>query len=166
MSKGLRLSLVAAACGLGAVMTASAAESAKSFLKDAADDSRAEVQMSQLALQKAQRPEVKQFAQRMVDDHTALNKQIEALAQKKNIKLSDSLPLTKKASYEKLSHTNDNFDKDFMDKNVSDHQDDFKKFSEEAKSGDDPDVKAFASEVLPKFQEHLKLAKDLQAKLK
>jgi putative membrane protein len=154
-----------AALALGSNLAA-ATDSPESFLKDAIEDSRAEVQVSQLALQKAQDPEVKQFAQRMIKDHTALSQRIESLAQSKHIKLPDGTSLSQKASYEKLAHTSDNFDKKYMDDNVSDHQDDLKKFTEQASEGKDADIKAFASETVPKFREHLTLAKNIDAKMK
>ncbi|HEX8989795.1 MAG TPA: DUF4142 domain-containing protein [Rhodocyclaceae bacterium] len=154
-----------AALALGANLAA-AADSPESFLKDAIEDSRAEVQVSQLALQKSQNPEVKQFAQRMIKDHTALNQRIESLAQNKHVKLPDGTSLGEKATYEKLAHTSDSFDKDYMDHNVSDHQDDVKKFSLQAAEGKDPEIKSFAAETVPKFREHLKLAEALDAKVK
>lgn len=166
MRNEVRISILTALLALGGVRTAAAVDSPKSFLSDAIEDSRAEVQVCQLALQKSQNPDVKAFAQRLLKDHTALNQRIEAVARAKNVKLPDGTSLTEKATYEKLAHTSDDFDKDFMDHNVSDHQDDIKKYSEQAQSGKDPEVKALASETVPKLQEHLRLAQALDAKVK
>jgi putative membrane protein len=165
MRTNTRIHFLAAAIALLGTNTLLAADSASSFLGDAVEDSRAEVQVSQLALQKSQRQDVKEFAQRMVKDHSALIQRIESLAREKHVKLPDGTTLVQKASYEKLAHTDGDFDKDYMDHNVSDHQDDIKKFGEQANSGKDAEVKALAAETLPKLQEHLKLAKALDAKI-
>jgi predicted outer membrane protein len=50
--------------------TAAVSAAEKKFATEAAQGGVAEVEMGQLAVQKATSPEVKQFAQRMVSDHT------------------------------------------------------------------------------------------------
>ena len=52
------------------------------------------------------------------------------------------------------------FDKMYIDHMVKDHNKDIAAFESEAKDGDD-----FAAKTLPVLQEHLKLAKDAQAKV-
>ncbi|MGE5468705.1 MAG: DUF4142 domain-containing protein [Ignavibacteria bacterium] len=165
MKRTLPIHAIAAALALVGARTAFAVTSPESFIKDAVDDSRAEVKICELALQKSQRPEVKEFAQRMIKDHTALTQRLEALARSKHVKLPDDVSMTKKLTYEKLAHSDD-FDKKFMDDNVSDHKDDVKKFSEQADSGKDPEVKALAAETVPKMKEHLQMAQALDAKMK
>jgi putative membrane protein len=58
------------------------------FLQDAAAAGRAEIRAATLALQRGSDAGVKRFAQQLVTDHTQLNRQIEALAQKKRIRLN------------------------------------------------------------------------------
>jgi putative membrane protein len=54
----------------------------------------------------------------------------------------------------------DAFDRAYMQEMVSDHQKVLKEFQAEAKSGRDPETKAWASKTAPTIEEHLKLATD------
>jgi putative membrane protein len=56
----------------------------------------AEVELGQLATGKASHPEVKEFAQRMVKDHTQANDQLKQIAMQKGV----TLPSSPGAKYE------------------------------------------------------------------
>jgi len=58
-----------------------------SFLQDAAKSGVKEVKMGKLALERAQNPAVKQFAQTLVNDHTRVNQQLLQLATRKGVTL-------------------------------------------------------------------------------
>ena len=55
------------------------------FVKDAAMGGMAEVELGKLATQKGSSDAVKQFGQKMVDDHTKANDQLKEIASKENI---------------------------------------------------------------------------------
>src|SRR3954453_1776041 len=76
------LAALTAAPALGAVSAAD-----KQFATEAAQGGLAEVEMGQLAVQKANSPQVKQFAQRMVTDHTHANEELVQLAKAQNTDL-------------------------------------------------------------------------------
>jgi len=59
------------------------------------------------------------------------------------------------------SESGANFDKTYIDSQVSAHKDTVKLFEKEAKSGKDPELKAFASQTLPTLQEHLQQVQGL-----
>ena len=122
----------------------------------------AEVELGKLAAQKATRGDVKQFGQKMVDDHTKANDQLKQVASKENIPIPDALDSKHQSRIDKLSKlSGDDFDKAYVKDQVKDHQADVREFSLEAQNGTDPNIKAFASETLPTLQEHLQMAKDL-----
>ena len=131
----------------------------KTFVKKAAEGGLAEVELGQLAAQKASNEEVKKFGQRMVDDHSKANDQLKQVAAQEHINLPTE-PSAKdkatKARLEKLS--GEQFDRAYMRDMVKDHRTDVAEFAHEAKMGKDPAVKSFAESTLPTLREHLKLA--------
>lgn len=134
----------------------------RTFMREAAVGGIAEVEFGRLAQDRAESREVKQFAQRMVTDHSRVNDQLKTLAQNKNVTLPTELDATHKATREKLdSLRGAAFDRAYMDEMRKDHRKDVDAFQKQAQSGSDPDVKAFAAKSLPTLEEHLKLAERL-----
>ena len=134
----------------------------KKFVKDAALGGMAEVELGKLATQKAASEAVKQFGQKMVDDHTKANDQLKEVASKENITIPDSLDSKHQSRIEKLSKlSGPDFDKAYIKDQVKDHKQDVSEFKNEANAGSDPNVKQFASNTLPILEQHLTMAKDL-----
>jgi len=134
----------------------------KKFAKNAALGGMEEVELGKLATQKASSDEVKQFGQRMIDDHTKANDQLKELASKEKIALPDALDSKHQSKIDKLSKlSGPQFDKAYMKDMVKDHQQDVNEFQSEAQGGADPNIKQFAASTLPMLQEHLTLAKNL-----
>lgn len=137
----------------------------KAFIMKAAKGGMQEVEIGQMVSEKAQSDDVKQFAKRMVDDHTKANDELRALAQQKGVTLpSDSGAEGKamKAKLEKLSGAQ--LDKAYMHDMVLDHNKDVHEFQTESKMAKDSDLKSWAEKTLPTLQDHLKQAKDVAAK--
>ena len=134
----------------------------KKFVKDAAQGGMVEVELGKLATQKASSDSVKQFGQKMVDDHTKANEELKQVASKENIAIPDSIDSKHQSRIDKLSKlSGESFDKAYVKDQVKDHQSDVKDFQAEAQGGTDPNVKAFAAKTLPTLQEHLSMVKDL-----
>jgi putative membrane protein len=134
----------------------------RKFVKDAAQGGMTEVELGKLATQKATRDDVKQFAQKMIDDHTKAGDQLKQVAAKENIPVPDSLDSKHQSRIDKLSKLDGaNFDKAYVKDQLKDHQSDVKDFSAEAQSGTNGNVRAFASNTLPTLQQHLDLVKNL-----
>ncbi|MFP5213433.1 MAG: DUF4142 domain-containing protein, partial [Acidobacteriota bacterium] len=57
------------------------------------------------------------------------------------------------------------FDRQYMRHMIEDHIQDVSEFKEEAKDGQDADIKSFAADKTPKLEEHLKMAKDIHGKV-
>ena len=135
------------------------------FLKKAAEGGLAEVELGQLATQKASSEDVKKFGQRMVDDHSKANEQLKQVAAEKNIKVPEKLSAkdqATKARLEKLS--GEQFDKAYMRDMVKDHQKDVAEFERESKMAKDPAIKSFAEQTLPTLKDHLKEAERIAPK--
>lgn len=135
------------------------------FLKKAAQGGLAEVELGQLATQKASSEEVKKFGQRMVDDHTKANEQLKQVAAEKKMDLPQTLDAKDKATKARLEKlSGEQFDKAYMRDMVKDHQKDVAEFEHESKMAKDPAIKSFAEQTLPTLREHLKEAEKIAPK--
>ena len=137
------------------------------FVTKAASGGMAEVEMGRMAADKASDPKVKEFAQKMVDDHTKVNNDLKELAGRKSITLPSAPDSKHKATKDRLSkQSGAQFDRAYMEDMVADHRKDVEEFRKESTSGSDPDVKAFAAKALPTLEEHLKQAQETLNQLK
>ena len=137
----------------------------KQFITKAAEGGKSEVELGQMAAQKAQSQEVKDFGQRMVNDHTKANDHLKQVAEKEGVTLPDRMDSESQALKKKLDRlSGTEFDKTYMDAMVKDHIKDVAEFKKEASMAQDPAVKSFAEQTLPTLEEHLKLAKQIDSK--
>jgi putative membrane protein len=94
------------------------------FVEKAAISNMAEIQLSQLAQQRAQDPDVKQFAQMMVDEHTKAQNELQQAASASNYTIPASLDSKHQKTYDKLSNLNGaEFDRAYMKAMVNAHED-------------------------------------------
>jgi putative membrane protein len=142
------------------------------FIMAAAKGGKMEVDMGKLAKDKASNQDVKNFGQRMVDDHTKANKELHKLAKQKDVKIEtkdkDNKGVTddEMKMMEHLKSLNGaDFDKEYMKQMVEDHEKDVKEFQEASQNAADADVKKWATDTLPTLQDHLKSAKEIQGKV-
>jgi putative membrane protein len=143
------------------------AEEDAEFAVEAADGSMLEVELGTMALTRAASPEVKQFAQKIIDEHTRSNNELKALAQKKNITLPTTMGDEHKRKYENLQEkTGPDFDKEYMDLMVKDHKDDIREFEEQVEDGSDLEIKEWASSKLPTLRNHLEEAERVHETVK
>lgn len=135
----------------------------KKFMTEAAHGGLAEVQLGQLVLQRGGTSNaVKEFAQRMVQDHTKANNQLQQLATQKGVTLPTSIGKENRKVKQKLSKLSGaSLDRAYIKHMVEDHQKDVSSDQRQAQQGQDPDLKAFAAQTLPILQEHLQLARSI-----
>jgi putative membrane protein len=139
--------------------TGSLAAEDRKFVEKAAIGGMLEVELGQLAQQKASSAQVKEFGARMVQDHGKANDELKQIATAKGAQVPASIDKKHQRDMEKLQKLSGaEFDRAYMQHMVADHKEDISLFQKEAKSGRDPDLKAFASKSLPVLQEHLKMA--------
>ena len=139
----------------------------KGFAQKAATGGQAEVALGQLAQQKASDPRVKEFAQRMVADHTNANQQLQQIASKKDLDLPTIIPTEAQEEQDKLSKLSGKvFDQEYIRYEVQDHQQDVQDFQKAQNEVSDPDLKQFASQTLPIIEQHLKMAQQIEGKEK
>jgi putative membrane protein len=139
-----------------------AAMSEEKFIKDTAANGMVEVEIAKMAAEKATRPEVKEFAQMLADDHSKVNEELKSLASQKNVALPEEPRPEQKAEKERLSKLSGaEFDAAFTKAMVQSHKKSVTNFGKESTAAKDPDIKAFASKTLPKLKEHLEKAEQL-----
>jgi len=136
----------------------------KEFMANAARGGMLEVQLGNLAVQKASSNDVKQFAERMAADHSQLGQKLQQLASNLGVSLPQDLKPEQQnvvSRLEKLSGKA--FDREFMKEMVSDHTKDVSEFERAASQSTNADIKQFASEALPTLRDHLKMAREIAA---
>ncbi len=164
---GLALSLPAGAQTQGKNAARGLDQKEAKALKDLADADMAEVQAGKIGVEKAKSDDVKQFAQKMQDDHGKNLEELKTLAQSKGVDLPDQPSQKHQAEAKKLqSASEDRFDRAYMDHMVKDHKTDVKKLSDAAKSAKDPEVKAFLEKTHDTVQDHLQMAQQVDQSVK
>jgi len=137
----------------------------KAFVRNALQGGMAEVQLGQLALQKSSNDDVKQFAQRMVDDHTKLGDEMKQVAQQMSVKPPDSISGKDKSTINKLQALNgDAFDKAYIKDMVKDHEKDQKEFKQEAQNASNPALKQAAAQGEQVVSQHLQMIQQIAQK--
>ena len=136
----------------------------KAFIEKVARGSTNEVALAQLAADHAASADVKTFAQQMITDHTQANNDLMALASQKGVDISKAVEKGQKDDVEHLSgKMGADFDKAYMGKQASCHEEVVKLFQKESSDGKDGDVVAFANKYLPILTGHMDKAKALKA---
>lgn len=133
------------------------------FLLKAAKGGMMEVKLGDIATKQAANGDVKQFGQRMVDDHSKAKDELKQLAAQKGVTLPTDIDSKQNRTVMRLSKLNGmRFDHTYVMDMVKGHQAAIRAFAREAKYGKDADVKAWAAKTLPTLKEHLKMAQGIQ----
>jgi putative membrane protein len=134
---------------------------AEQFVSMAASSDMFEIQSSEEAQQKAQKQEVKDFAQHMIKDHTASSQKLKAAAQQAGYTPPTSMAARQAAQLTELT-TGSDFDSKYAQQQLKAHQDAVAMFEAYSANGDNEPLKSFAAETLPTLREHLEEAQALQ----
>jgi putative membrane protein len=141
-------------------------EDGATFLKNAAVGGIMEVEAAKIAQTNAKNSSVKEFASKMLSDHTQANKELKALAINKKVITPDGLPAAEQSHLDQMKKmTGESFDKHYMDMMVSDHDKTVNLFKQ-GMSNKDMDIKSFAKTTLTVIEGHEKMAKEIVAGLK
>ena len=130
-----------------------------SFIQKAASGGQQEVENGKMAEKQGKSADVKSIGARMVADHTRANKELTALANQKGVKFD-----TRGVRAQNIGAAD--FDRTYLKLLEVDHKSDIAEFQKEATSGDDHDLKAWASKTLRMLKEHLAMVEDAIRKVK
>ena len=135
----------------------------QAFVSKAMAGGVAEVQLGQLAEQKSESNDVKQFAQKMVTDHTQMgDKWFKPVAKQMGISEPKGPSKKDKKLIQKLQGlSGQQFDTEYIQAMVKDHKEDLKDFKSEAQTAQDPNVKQIATQGSNIIQQHLQLIEQI-----
>lgn len=138
----------------------------REFLEQAVQSNLTEIQLGELARDRATNPDVKAYAEMMIAEHTTAHTDLRnrATARKWTIKdvLNDENQ-TKKDNLSKLTAAD--FDRAYMRSQVADHQVTAGKFATQIDQGTDAELKLYATQYKPNIDKHLVDAQNLVAQL-
>jgi putative membrane protein len=130
----------------------------RSFASKAAQAGSAEIADAQIALKSSSRQDVKDFARRMVSDHTKAADQLKSVASGEGL----TLPRGESAADQKETDalqklTGASFDRRYIEDQRKAHRDAVALFTAESRNGKNSQLKSFAAQTLPTLQDHLKM---------
>jgi putative membrane protein len=127
----------------------------KQFMRSAAEAGIADVKMGMLAQEKGS-PEVKDLAQKMIDDHSAINKEMAAVAASVGVALPKKMNKDDEAEYEKLNGlSGKDFDSEYLTYIAMSHYQDLHSFHMEASVAADPGLEAEVVKAMKIMHDHL-----------
>jgi putative membrane protein len=134
----------------------------------AAKGGMSEIEMARMALQKSSSDGVKQYAQKMIDDHTMAGDELKQLAATKGVTLpmaADAKQMAMMAKLQRMSGME--FDMMYVkEAGVKAHQEMEKLFMKESMSGKDMETKDWAAKTLPIVRMHLQMAREQMMNMK
>ena len=132
------------------------------FVRNAAADGVLEVELGRLAQQRGGGGEVKRFGERMVQDHSRLNADLQRIAAARGVSLPAKLGREREAVLGQIGRLSGaEFDSAYSKQVVADHQRAVASFDQQALTANDPELKAWAAQALPTLREHLQTARSL-----
>lgn len=135
----------------------------RKFMEMAAMGGMAEVEAARVALDKSSSDAVKQYAQKMIDDHTKANQELMQLASAKGVTLPAGPDAKHRAMLAKMSAMSGaDFDREYVkNSGVKDHEKMLKLVQGHSRKGGDPEVRAFAAKMVGPVGMHLDMARQM-----
>ncbi|MCX2585870.1 DUF4142 domain-containing protein [Pedobacter sp. MR22-3] len=141
-------------------------EAGANFLRKAAVGGIMEVEAAKIAQKNASSQEVKDFAAKMLEDHTKANKELKEFAVKKKVITPDALPADDQIHLDEMKKIKGAaFDKHYMGMMVTDHEKTIALFKEGI-SNKDSGLKTWATKTLATIEQHDEMAKKIALGLK
>jgi putative membrane protein len=141
-------------------------ETERQFIIDAARGSAHEVELGEMARLKAQRNPVKQFGERMVQDHGKAAQELEQLARAKGVRVEHVGTGNLQPTAERLAKVSPaQFDREYVNAMVEDHEEDLAKFRQMSQTAQDPEIRDWVTRALPTLEDHLATIKAIQGSM-
>ena len=131
---------------------------ASRFIKDAARDNEMEISLAQVGAQKAENTDLKSFCQKLQQDHTQANQELQPLAQKYGVTIEQTRSSEREANKFEKETSGAKFDQKLATELLKNHQKDIAKFEKASSQVQETDVKQYIDNMLPKLREHFQHA--------
>jgi putative membrane protein len=162
----LLLALAALSPALAKSQTPDPDTTARHFIIMASIGNLQEISSGKLAVQKAKRPDVRAFGQMMIADHSKAEAELMQLANSKGFQVPAEATNTPPPDLNLVKVSGDDFDRLYIHDMVPVHRTTVNMFQDYSLTGKNPDVKAFATQMLPTLNEHLAAIKAIDNKYK
>lgn len=141
--------------------------SAQSYVTYASNADLFEIEAAQIALLRAKDPEVKRFAQHMVQQHTATSSKLTAAARQANIATTTPglSPHLREKLTELQSASDNAFDERYMTIQVEAHERALRLHHHYAQNGDQPALRNVSGETVKAVEQHLAEARRISTQL-
>ena len=142
----------------GGAQTSTLSAADKKFATAAAQGGIAEVKLGELAAKQGSSEKVKEFGQKMVDDHGKANDDLKSVATGKGLTLPTEPNAEQKATMARLSKLHGAaFDSAYIKAMKMDHKMDVAAFKKESTTGKDSEIKGFATRTLQVVEGHYQM---------
>ncbi|MGN6369712.1 MAG: DUF4142 domain-containing protein [Phycisphaerae bacterium] len=134
----------------------------KEFVRDSGSGNKMEIEVGQYIAEHTQNPQVKQYAQTLVQDHQQSQEQLKQAASQAGVSFSDQLTPEHKAMLKELKQkSGDDLNRDFVFSAIADHHKDILEFTYASQHLQNQQLKQYAQQTIPTLQKHLQLANTL-----
>lgn len=135
----------------------------RAFIIAAAQGNMGEVQVSELAQQRTTSQPVRQFAQRMIRDHTQANQELMQIASRYGITPPSTPGPAEQAAYQTLQQLSGAaFDRQYLEQQFGAHVTQHAMYETVADRAQTPDVRAYAQRTAPIIQQHIDMLRSMR----
>jgi putative membrane protein len=132
------------------------------FILMAAQGNNAEIQTSQLALDRSESEEVRQFAQRMIQEHTLANQQLQQIVAEYGVTLpADPGPLNQAIAEQLSQLSGTEFDRAYMGAQANAHLRTIGLYQTQIQQGQEESLRQYATQLLPAIGQHYEMASSM-----
>jgi len=122
----------------------------------------AEIELGQLAMQQSSDPAIRRYGQKMLEEHTRVNSELDSIAHAKKVVLLKAMDPASRTLHAELSKlSGPAFDRQYMISQVNMHSMGNGLYASEAQHGVDPEVRSFAARNTPVGVDHLRMAQSM-----
>jgi putative membrane protein len=137
-----------------------------SFVRELRTNNLLEIRMGSVAARRSTNPAVKQFAQRMVTDHTTMGNEWTSLASRLGLGTTSALDVNQQQVVSQLSSVPAaQFDQQYMSDAVQMHQNVIGLLQSRGASAQNVDVRQLAAKGLPIIEQHLTMAQQVASQI-